>query len=69
MQWSGRLHVRREGVQTGSSSKKGAMQPPIGLVAICRPLHATPIVEIKMDGNMFITRHNMEMRYTFCDTR
>ncbi len=57
------------GVSRKTQASHTQMQPPVGLVAICRPLHSTPIVEIKMDGNMFITRHNMEMRFTFCDTR
>ncbi len=60
MQWSGRLLVRRSDLKAtptksaGNSSQIG--QPLVGLVAICKPLHTTPVREIHMDGNMFIGR-------------
>ncbi len=57
MQWSGRLLVRRSDLKATPPKSMGnsqAGQPLVGLVAICKPLHTTPVREIHMDGNMFI---------------
>ena len=41
----------------------------VGLVAVVRPMQSTPLIEIRLDGNMFMSRHSMDMMFTFCDPR
>ena len=42
----------------------------LGMVAVIRPMQcASSILEIRMDGNMFMSRHDLGMTFTFCDTR
>lgn len=41
----------------------------VGLVAIVRPVETEPIVEIRLDGNVFMSRHDLSMRFIFCDPR
>ncbi|CAD5123018.1 DgyrCDS11405 [Dimorphilus gyrociliatus] len=53
MQLSGRVKTRR-----------GSM---IGMTCICRPMQSTPLLEIRLGGNMFISRHSLDMTFTFCD--
>ena len=59
VQWSGRLILQEE---ANSSVVKG-------LIAVCRPMQSTPILEIRLDGNMFMSRHDLGMKFTFCDPR
>ena len=61
VQWTGKL-------KTHLSTKTGAVVVD-GLVAICRPMQTSSVVEIRMDGNMFMSRHDLGMTFTFCDTR
>ncbi|KAK3093285.1 hypothetical protein FSP39_013650 [Pinctada imbricata] len=61
VQWSGRLKMR-------SSSQPGGYAVD-GLICICRPMQTNSILEINMDGNMFMSRHDLGMRFTFCDPR
>jgi len=41
----------------------------VGLLAMVRPMQTTPILEIRLDGNMFMSRHDLAMTFTFCDSR
>ena len=41
----------------------------MGLVAVVRPVHKEPLVELHLDGNMFLSRHDLSMKYIFCDPR
>lgn len=61
VQWSGKIKRHR-------SSKTGKITSD-GLLCICRPMQTTSIMEIRMDGNMFMSRHDLKMTFTFCDTR
>ncbi|XP_048732183.1 endothelial PAS domain-containing protein 1-like isoform X3 [Ostrea edulis] len=62
MQCSGRLKMRA----TTSRSNSYAID---GLICICRPMQTNSIMEIKLDGSMFISRHDLGMKFTFCDPR
>ncbi|XP_063958708.1 uncharacterized protein LOC129264462 isoform X1 [Lytechinus pictus] len=59
--FSGRLKLK------GSSNSKGYCVE--GLICLCRPIQPQPILEIRMDGNMFMSRHGLDMSFTFCDPR
>ncbi|KAL4238417.1 response to hypoxia [Mactra antiquata] len=61
VQWSGKMkrHV---------STKLGCLVN-LGLICICRPMQTTPLLEIRMDGSMFMSRHDLGMTFTFCDSR
>ena len=61
VQWSGRLKMR-------SSSQPGGYAMD-GMICICRPMQTNSILEINLDGNMFMSRHDLGMRFTFCDPR
>ncbi|KAL3875266.1 hypothetical protein ACJMK2_038188 [Sinanodonta woodiana] len=62
VQWIGKLKVHPSVGKPGGVSMDG-------LLCICHPLQSTSILEIRMDGNMFMSRHEMDMRFTFCDHR
>ncbi|XP_052273596.1 protein similar-like isoform X2 [Dreissena polymorpha] len=61
VQWTGKMK-RHVSTKTGQCVADG-------LLCICRPMQTAPLVEIRMDGNMFMSRHDMGMTFTFCDTR
>ncbi|XP_062595535.1 circadian locomoter output cycles protein kaput-like isoform X1 [Saccostrea cucullata] len=62
MQCSGRLKMRATSSRSNSYSIDG-------LICICRPMQTNSIMEIKLDGSMFISRHDLGMKFTFCDPR
>ena len=39
------------------------------LVAVVRPVSPPSILEIRMEGNMFVTHYTLDMRCTFFDGR
>ncbi|XP_070181696.1 uncharacterized protein [Littorina saxatilis] len=39
------------------------------MVCVCRPLQSQSILHIPLGGNMFISRHDMRLTYTYCDPR
>ncbi|XP_071506240.1 uncharacterized protein [Diadema antillarum] len=59
--FTGRLKLK------GSNNSKGYCVE--GLICLCRPIQPQPILEIRMDGNMFMSRHALDMSFTFCDPR
>ncbi|XP_052766703.1 hypoxia-inducible factor 1-alpha-like isoform X2 [Mya arenaria] len=61
VQWSGKMK-RHLSSKTGQCTMDG-------LLCVCRPMQTTPLVEIRMDGNMFMSRHDLGMTFTFCDSR
>ncbi|XP_071962479.1 uncharacterized protein [Antedon mediterranea] len=61
VQFSGRLKLK-----CSSNSKGYSVE---GLICLCRPILPQPVVEMRMDGNMFMSRHGMDMSFTFCDDR
>ncbi|XP_021349596.1 hypoxia-inducible factor 1-alpha-like isoform X2 [Mizuhopecten yessoensis] len=62
VQWSGRIKMKKSGTRPHGHAIEC-------LVCICRPMQSTSIMEIRMDGSMFMSRHDLGMRFTFCDTR
>ena len=38
-------------------------------MAVVRPVADDPLVEIRVDGNMFMSRHDLGLRFVFCDPR
>nr|XP_022330431.1 hypoxia-inducible factor 1-alpha-like isoform X3 [Crassostrea virginica] len=62
MQCSGRLKMRATASRANSYSVDG-------LICICRPMQSNSIMEIRLDGSMFISRHDLGMTFTFCDPR
>ncbi|CAC5375112.1 HIF1A [Mytilus coruscus] len=61
VQWSGRLKMRK--------THKANNFATTGLLCICKVMQTNSILEIKMDGNMFMSRHDLGMTFTFCDPR
>ena len=39
------------------------------MVCVCRPLQSNSILHIPLGGNMFISRHDMRLAFTYCDPR
>ena len=62
MQWTGRLKLSRETQSDGGC-------PMQGLIAFVRPIHHHPVMDMRLDGNMFMSRHDLDMKYTSCDPR
>lgn len=62
MQCSGRLKMRATASRANSYSVDG-------LICICRPMQTNSVMEIRLDGSMFISRHDLGMKFTFCDPR
>ncbi|XP_033733882.1 protein similar-like [Pecten maximus] len=62
VQWSGRIKMKKSATRPHGHAIEC-------LVCICRPMQSTSITEIRMDGSMFMSRHDLGMRFTFCDTR
>ncbi|XP_067939410.1 single-minded homolog 2-like isoform X2 [Watersipora subatra] len=56
LQWTGYVHYEQNGRIAY-------------LAAVARPLQPTPIMELKMDGNMFISRHSLDLYFMYCDPR
>ena len=61
VQWSGKLRL-----EESVCGRKVCVR---GLVAVCRLMQSTPLVEIRLDGNLFMSRHDLDMKFTFCDRR
>lgn len=62
VQWSGRIKMKKSATRPHGHAIEC-------LVCICRPMQSTSITEIRMEGSMFMSRHDLGMRFTFCDTR
>eukprot|EP00118_Oscarella_pearsei_P004406 m.18735 g.18735 ORF g.18735 m.18735 type:complete len:256 (+) comp27728_c0_seq1:662-1429(+) len=41
----------------------------LGLLAVCKPLDPPSMTEICLLGNCFMSRHSLDMKYIFCDSR
>ncbi|ESO96455.1 hypothetical protein LOTGIDRAFT_159865 [Lottia gigantea] len=59
--WSGKVKVR--------PSKKAKGYSTEGLMCICCPVQSSAILEVRMEGQMFMSRHNMDMTYIYCEKR
>jgi PAS domain S-box-containing protein len=62
-QWSGKVMLQK------TPRTKHDTYTIVGLLAMVRPMQTTPILEIRLDGNMFMSRHDLAMTFTFCDSR
>ncbi|CAH1792592.1 unnamed protein product [Owenia fusiformis] len=54
--WNGRLKMKNEYKASGIS-------------CICRPLQPVPLLEVRMDGTMWMSRHSMDMKILSCDAK
>ncbi|XP_059178152.1 uncharacterized protein LOC131957386 isoform X2 [Physella acuta] len=61
VQWNAKLRLKR--------SKKGQDVYVKSLLALCRPVRTDSVLEIRMDGNMFISRHDLSFHFIYCDPR
>ncbi|GFO16975.1 hypoxia-inducible factor 1-alpha [Plakobranchus ocellatus] len=39
------------------------------MIVLCRPVRTESVLEIRSDGNMFISRHDLGFHFIFCDPR
>ncbi|XP_050405221.2 uncharacterized protein LOC126821016 isoform X2 [Patella vulgata] len=60
-QWIGQIKVR--------PSKKPKGYSVDGIVCICHPVQSDAILEIRLEGNMFMSRHDLGMKFLFCEQR
>lgn len=59
--WRGQLRARHS-----SHGGSGRVRPK-GLVCVCRPVQSNSVLHFRLGGNMFISRHDMRLTYTYCD--
>ena len=62
-QWSGKVMLQK------TPRSKQDTYTIVGLLGMVRPMQSTPILEIRLDGNMFMSRHDLAMTFTYCDSR
>uniref|UniRef100_A0A3P9M2A3 Hypoxia-inducible factor 1-alpha n=1 Tax=Oryzias latipes TaxID=8090 RepID=A0A3P9M2A3_ORYLA len=64
---SGRVHVNDVEAEQNSNGKK---EPPVPyLVLICDPIPHPSNIEVPLDTKTFLSRHTMDMKFTYCDER
>ncbi|CAL1526398.1 unnamed protein product, partial [Lymnaea stagnalis] len=61
VQWNAKLQLKR--------SSKGGHPCVNGMVALCRTVRTDSILEIRMDGSMFLSRHDLGFHFIYCDPR
>ncbi|RVE57229.1 hypothetical protein OJAV_G00214360 [Oryzias javanicus] len=62
-------HVHINGVQAEQNSN-GQKEPPVPyLVLICDPIPHPSNIEVPLDTKTFLSRHTMDMKFTYCDER
>uniref|UniRef100_M4AG94 Hypoxia-inducible factor 1-alpha n=1 Tax=Xiphophorus maculatus TaxID=8083 RepID=M4AG94_XIPMA len=60
-------HVR---VHSSEQSADGHKEPPVPyLVLICDPIPHPSNIEVPLDTKTFLSRHTMDMKFTYCDER
>ncbi|XP_038142188.1 hypoxia inducible factor 1 subunit alpha a [Cyprinodon tularosa] len=60
-------HVR---VHSSEQSADGPKEPPVPyLVLICDPIPHPSNIEVPLDTKTFLSRHTMDMKFTYCDER
>uniref|UniRef100_A0A3B3UGL2 Hypoxia-inducible factor 1-alpha n=1 Tax=Poecilia latipinna TaxID=48699 RepID=A0A3B3UGL2_9TELE len=60
-------HVR---VHSSEQSANGHKEPPVPyLVLICDPIPHPSNIEVPLDTKTFLSRHTMDMKFTYCDER
>lgn len=61
-------HVRV--YETESEQTNGHKEPPVPyLVLICDPIQHPSNIEVPLDSKTFLSRHTMDMKFTYCDER
>ncbi|XP_028252219.1 hypoxia inducible factor 1 subunit alpha a isoform X2 [Parambassis ranga] len=61
-------HVRV--YETESEQTNGQKEPPVPyLVLICDPIQHPSNIEVPLDSKTFLSRHTMDMKFTYCDER
>lgn len=51
-------------------SPSGRKEPPVPyLVLICDPIPHPSNIEVPLDTKTFLSRHTMDMKFTYCDER
>lgn len=62
-------HVRIYDPNTEETTN-GQKEPPVPyLVLICDPIPHPSNIEVPLDTKTFLSRHTMEMKFTYCDER
>ncbi|XP_051955241.1 hypoxia-inducible factor 1-alpha-like [Xyrauchen texanus] len=60
-----RVHERSEG-----SGDRGFKEPPLAyVVLICEPIPHPSNIEVPLDSKTFLSRHNLDMKFSYCDER
>ncbi|XP_076841834.1 hypoxia inducible factor 1 subunit alpha a [Brachyhypopomus gauderio] len=63
-------HVRAEPWFGGRSrTQEGGRACPSYLVLICEPIPHPANIEVPLDSRTFLSRHSLDMRFTYCDDR
>ncbi|XP_037550825.1 hypoxia inducible factor 1 subunit alpha a [Nematolebias whitei] len=64
---SGRVHVHDSHAEPTTEGQK---EPPVPyLVLICDPIPHPSNIEVPLDTKTFLSRHTMDMKFTYCDDR
>nr|XP_033810720.1 hypoxia-inducible factor 3-alpha isoform X2 [Geotrypetes seraphini] len=67
---SGRLKSYEGQKQTEDTSDSEYMDPPFRcLILLCEGILHPSSIEFPLDSYMFLSRHSMDMRFTYCDDR
>uniref|UniRef100_A0A7N6B4V6 Hypoxia-inducible factor 1-alpha n=1 Tax=Anabas testudineus TaxID=64144 RepID=A0A7N6B4V6_ANATE len=62
-------HVRVYDIHTDDTTN-GQKEPPVPyLVLICDPIQHPSNIEVPLDTKTFLSRHTMDMKFTYCDER
>lgn len=62
-------HVRLPN-REGEQSDCGFNEPPVPyLVLICEPIPHPSNIEVPLDSKTFLSRHNLDMKFSYCDER
>lgn len=62
-------HVRVYESHT-EETPNGQKEPPVPyLVLICDPIQHPSNIEVPLDTKTFLSRHTMDMKFTYCDER
>ncbi|XP_054469698.1 hypoxia inducible factor 1 subunit alpha a [Anoplopoma fimbria] len=63
-------HVRIYDIHTEEETPNGHKEPPVPyLVLICDPIQHPSNIEVPLDTKTFLSRHTMDMKFTYCDER
>lgn len=64
---TGHIHVYDT---NGNQSQCGYKKPPMTcLVLICEPIPHPSNIEIPLDSKTFLSRHSLDMKFSYCDER